>query len=69
MSPRLGLPFVAVSLAASMVAAQVPSAQQLGVFVYPAKNQPADQFAFKLPAGAKKLALEDLAVTLATRSR
>ena len=27
------------------------------------------QFAFKVPAGAKKLALEDLAVTLATRSR
>jgi hypothetical protein len=43
MSPQRGLPFVAVSLAASMVAAQVPSAQQLGVFVYPAKNQPAEQ--------------------------
>jgi Glycine zipper len=43
MSPERGLPFVVFSLAASVVAAQVPSAQQLGVFVYPAKNQPAEQ--------------------------
>jgi hypothetical protein len=39
-SPLLAL---ALPLAASLAAAQAPSSQQLGLFVYPAKNQPAEQ--------------------------
>ena len=41
-SPRRLWP-LALVLAGIQASAQVPSAQQLGVFVYPAKNQPAEQ--------------------------
>ena len=36
-------PALALALTAGAASAQVPSSQQLGVFVYPAKNQPAEQ--------------------------
>ena len=36
-------PVLALPLIAALAAAQVPSSQQLGLFVYPAKNQPAEQ--------------------------
>jgi hypothetical protein len=44
MRPRTSTSFVLlVSLAAPAIAIQVPSAQDLGVFVYPAKGQPPDR--------------------------